>query len=150
MVCAANSFSVLPLILPQITTSRQHSRKGFPTTLMRLSSWRKLLDRVLLSLKLNVLFSPTARKAQARNADYVASREGFEKLRTLLDDTTSRLGPQIDNIQQNLEGAKAQTKFSRTVVCPLTLRQGPRDRRSWNGYPISRTQATTNSSARAA
>ena len=79
------------------------------------------------------------------------------KLRALLDDinmTTSRLGPQIDNMQQSLEGTKAHwhTTFSRTAVGPLTLilPQDPRDLRSWNGYLISRTQATTNLSARGA
>ena len=60
-------------------------------------------------------------KALARNADYVASREGFEGLRALLDDATSQLGRPIDNIQQNLEGTEAHTKFSRAAVCSLTL-----------------------------
>ena len=66
MVTAANSYLdksvVPPLMLSQITTSRQYSRERFPTTSMRSSSWRKLLDRMPLSPKLNVLLCHTAKK----------------------------------------------------------------------------------------
>ena len=48
--------AVLPLVL------FQYLRERFPTTSMRLSSWRKLLDRILLSPKLNALSSHAVEK----------------------------------------------------------------------------------------
>ena len=55
--------ALVPLLtLPQITTSRQYSRKQFPTTSMRSSSWRKLSGGMPLSPKPNVLSGHIAKK----------------------------------------------------------------------------------------
>ena len=52
----------VPSLIPQIIISRHYSRKQFPSTSMRSSSWRKLSGRMRLSPKLNVLFSYIAKE----------------------------------------------------------------------------------------
>jgi len=55
-----------PLILSQVTTSRQYSqRERLPTTLMISGNWRKRLHGMLLSPKHNVLFSAPYREKHA-------------------------------------------------------------------------------------
>ena len=110
MVCVlANSFPVPPLIYSQITTSRQYSRERFPATSMRLSSWRKPLDKMLLSPKLNALFSHwhTAMLTLCGFTNGIKEASGAAGRKH--DNVTARTS--IDNIQQNLEGAWAHTVY---------------------------------------
>ena len=65
MVTAANFFAdkavLPPLIPPQLATSREHSLDRFPTISMRSSSWKELLDRMLLPPNPNVLSCHTGK-----------------------------------------------------------------------------------------
>jgi len=83
-----------PLILSQITTSRQYSqRETLPITSMISRNWRKRLHMMLLSPKHNVLFTAPYQEKYAKKLTLCTSYTGGARERS---NTTSRY--QHDNV----------------------------------------------------
>ena len=153
MVTAANFFAdkavLPPLIPPQLATSREHSLDRFPTISMRSSSWKELLDRMLLPPNPNVLSCHTGKNhAMLTLCSFTSGVP--EALGAAGRYQRGGVTARISNRRHTAKPRRYESshKFPWTVVGPLTLWQGLRDLRSWNGDPISHTQATTNELAK--
>ena len=137
MVTAAKKFAdkavLPPLILPQLATSREHSLDQSPTISMRSSSWRELLDGMLLPPNSNVLFCPNAKKHAMLTLCSFTSKvpEALGAAGRYQHDNVTARTP---NRQYTTKSGRYECayKIFRTAVGPpaLTLRQNPRDSRS--------------------